>query len=801
MEKIKNIFIIGAGPSGLISGLELIKNGYKVTIIEKSNISGGMCRTWEENGYLLDTGPHIYHTPDKELVKHWNESFGEILVEGKFWSKNVFNGELNNLIDYPLSWESINNFKEPIRSNVLNELKICNQSKSIGAKNFHEYVKNLVGPTLTEMFFTKYPQKVWGKFTTELTADWAPKRIEIREKITPFYHGQYAAVGKYGTGSVYKKIEEEILKHGGNILYEKSLVAIDKEKDSISKLYLSDNSIINVRNSDIVISTIPITILGELLGVKTDLNFRGIASVYIAAKTELINWPKGVHWLYFDSEKYFFNRITNSTSLTSFVSPDGYDLITIETTYSKGDNIDSLTKASLENTIKKQIIELGLISSEIDVEFISSNKEPFVYPLQYPGFQIDLARIKSKIESFQNLYSVGTGGDFNYADSQVIFYKAFDLVKIISEKESKLNQTQKVKSRVNFNKIVKIGEFEIGNTESQPLIIGEIGLNHNGNYDIAIELIDSAVKCGLKFIKLQTYKSGNDRVSNKVKSANYVEKITDQEETLSSMFDKYNMTQDQQKSLFQYAREKGLIIFSTPFDIESAVFLNDVLEVNCYKIASVDLVNLPLIEKVASFNKPIILSCGMSNLSEIEDALDVISQQGNSNVILLHCNSSYPAPLEEMNLNVIQTLKNSFKIPVGLSDHTFGLFTSIVAISIGADVIERHFTLDRFMEGPDHILSSEPEEMQELVEKASIIPLMKGDGIKRVQSGEYFNINLQRKCLYANKDLKAGDIIKEIDVIVKGPAGGILPKYLDIIIGKKLVLDIEKDYPINWNCF
>jgi sialic acid synthase SpsE/protoporphyrinogen oxidase len=801
MEKVKHIYIIGAGPSGLISGLELLKAGNKVTIIEKSNISGGMCRTWKENDYLLDTGPHIYHTPDKELVKHWKKHFGEVLVEGEFWSKNVYNGDLNNLVDYPISWESINNFKEPVKSQVLQELNSCNQAKSIGAKNFHEYVKNLVGPTLTKMFFTKYPQKVWGKSTTELTADWAPKRIEIREKITPFYQGQFAAVGKFGTGSVYNLIEKEFTKLGGTILFDKSLIGVDKNIDSITKLHLNDKTEIEVEEIDIVISTIPITILGNLLGVKTELKFRGIASVYISTKKELLNWPKGIHWLYFDSEKYSFNRITNSTKLSKNVSPEGYDLITIETTYSKGDDIDKFSKNDLENLIKKQIIELGLLTSKGDIDFISSNKEPYVYPLQYPGFQFDLSRIKSKIESFQNLYSVGTGGDFNYADSQVIFYKAFDLVKIISEKESKLNQTKKVKSRVNFNKIVHIGGHEIGGADSQPLIIGEIGLNHNGNYQIAIDLIDSALKCGLKFIKLQTYKSGNDRVSDKVKSANYVEKITEQEETLASMFDKFNMTHEQQIQLFKYAREKGLIIFSTPFDQESAIFLNDILEVDCFKIASVDLVNLPLIEKVASFNKPIILSCGMSNLSEIEDALDVISKQGNTNVILLHCNSSYPAPIEEMNLNVINTLKNSFKVPVGLSDHTFGLFTSIVSMSIGADVIERHFTLDRFMEGPDHILSSEPAEMQELVEKAKIISLMKGDGIKRVQSGEYFNINLQRKCLYANKDLKVGDIIKLEDIIIKGPAGGILPKYQDIILGKKLVQNIEKDFPINWDCF
>ena len=173
--------------------------------------------------------------------------------------------------------------------------------------------------------------------------------------------------------------------------------------------------------------------------------------------------------------------------------------------------------------------------------------------------------------------------------------------------------------------------------------------------------------------------------------------------------------------MYKYAKSKKLILFSTPFDIESANFLNDKLKVDCFKIASVDLVNLPLISHVASFGKPIILSCGMSNLSEIEDALNAVSRFNNDQVILLHCNSSYPAPIEEMNLNVIKTLKESFKVPVGLSDHTFGLLASTISMSIGANVIERHFTLDRFMEGPDHILSSEPKEMKILVDRSKEI--------------------------------------------------------------------------------
>ena len=223
------------------------------------------------------------------------------------------------------------------------------------------------------------------------------------------------------------------------------------------------------------------------------------------------------------------------------------------------------------------------------------------------------------------------------------------------------------------------------------------------------------------------------------------------------------------------------------------------IKVDCYKIASVDLVNIPLISHVSSFKKPMILSCGMANLSEVEEALTAVANSGNDKVVLLHCNSSYPAPLEEMNLSVIDTLKNSFKVPSGLSDHTFGLLASTIAMSRGASVIERHFTLDRYMEGPDHILSSEPAEMKTLVEYSKTIPIILGDGIKKIQNGEYFNINLQRKCIYLRKDLKKGTILTNDDLVIKGPGGGILPKYLDLILGRELKENINKDYPLTWN--
>jgi len=762
-------------------------------------MTGGMCRSWKVSDYILDTGPHIYHTPDKSLETEWRSLFGELLIEGEFWSKNVRGENLSDLVDYPLSWETIGKFPDDIKNSILEELKFCNQLKSKGANNFKEYVEGLVGKTLSSLYF-EIILKSMGCSNYILNSRLGAKANRNKGKITPFYTGQFAAVGKYGTGCIYDELTKRIVDLGGQIFLEKIVTGLEFNDSSIT-VVKTENYSIQIQTGDIVISTIPITTLGKFLGIQSSLSFRGIASVYIGIDSSKIVWPEKVHWLYFDSENLVFNRITNNTMLSAEVSPLGVTLITCEITYSRSDMIDTLSEQELIGLVVKDLEKTKMLKPQ-DILFSSFNKEPFVYPIQEPNYQKELAQLKSRIQSKENLYSIGTGGDFFYADSQVIFNKAYDLVDIICGKDSSLNQVSKVNSYFRFNNVVELGreQYKIGNN-FEPQIIGEIGLNHNGSIDIAYQLIDKAVEVGLKFVKIQTFTSGNSRVSSKVKSANYVEKITNQEETLDEIFDKYNLSQSEQVDIFQYARDRGLTIFSTPFDIESAIFLNQKLHVDCFKIASVDLVNLPLIDLVASFGKPIILSCGMSNLSEIEDALSVIRSNQNENVILLHCNSSYPAPEEEMNLEVINTLKQAFKVPVGLSDHTFGLFTSIVAMSIGASLVERHFTLDRFMDGPDHILSSEPSEMSDLVSKAKLIPIIKGDGIKRIEGGEYLNLNLQRKCLYFSTDLKAGTKLTKDSLVVKGPGGGILPKYLNVLLGKTLLKDVERDSPLTWDLF
>ena len=265
-----------------------------------------------------------------------------------------------------------------------------------------------------------------------------------------------------------------------------------------------------------------------------------------------------------------------------------------------------------------------------------------------------------------------------------------------------------------FKNTFALGKKMIGdNTPSY--LIAEIGLNHNGDLTLAKKLIDEAIKAGADAVKFQSYKAEN-RVSKSGKTSRYVEKVLGIEETDYEMLKKYQLSFTQMKSLFQYARRKKIEVFSAPFDLVSVDELEK-LNINFYKLASFDLINLPLVEKVAKTMKPIILSAGMANLSEIEEALSIISTCGNEKVALLHCTSTYPCPPDNMNIRAIDTLKNAFKLPVGLSDHVIEDTISLAAVARGANIIEKHFTLDKSLEGPDHILSLEPHEFKDMVFK------------------------------------------------------------------------------------
>ena len=785
--------ILGAGPSGLVTAWKLLENDWEVEIYEKLLIPGGMCRSWKWGEHFLDTGPHIFHTNDKYLKNFWLKEFGDLLEEGDFWCQNVRGENFEEYWDYPLSWDGISKYPEKIKSKIISEIKNLTPEKSARAKNFKEYILSQVGQTLFDMFFNKYPKKIWGIETNEMTAEWAPKRIEIRQKNLPFYYGQFSAVAKYGTGTVYERIKEKIISLGGKIFFGEIINKFETKDNKIISLNTVSGKKIPLKSNEKCVSTIPLTITANLLGHKTNLKFRGIKSVFLKFNEEYI-LPNRINWLYYDSEKVIFNRVTEIKTMSKNTSPKNETILTAEITFSKGDKVDKMNDKDLELLVKNQLLETGLTKNK---KFLDSsiNIENFVYPVQTKGYNEELSKAKSFVGQFDQLYSIGTGGEFNYADSQVLFHKAFDIVDIFCEKDSKATQVLRENHLEKMEKNININSRIVG--ENYPAyIIAEIGLNHNNSTKIAKELIDNAVIAGCDAVKFQTYEV-NSRVSSKVKSANYADKTIGLEESIGDMFNRLRLDKDKHKEIFNYARSKNIEVFSTPFDEGSLEYL-ETLGVNLYKIASMDIVNLRLIKKVAQTKKPIIISTGMSTLGQVEEAVNAVRDSGNTKLMLLHCNSSYPAAPEEMNLDAIKTLKRAFQVPVGLSDHTFGLTISHTALALGANLIERHFTLDRAMQGPDHILSSEPDEMIRLVQLAKIMPKILGDGIKKIQPNEYVTLNAQRRSIYSKCFIKKGEMITKDMIIIKGPGGGLLPRYFDIVIGRSAKENIEEDHPIKW---
>ena len=320
-------------------------------------------------------------------------------------------------------------------------------------------------------------------------------------------------------------------------------------------------------------------------------------------------------------------------------------------------------------------------------------------------------------------------------------------------------------------------------TEKNTYVIAEGGLNHNGDINIAKKLIDSAKECGANAIKFQTYKT-----ENFVRETNQY----------FDVFKNAELNFEQFEELKNYSKSIGLTFFSTPFDIESAEFLNQ-LEIPCFKIASSDLTNLPLITKIAKMQKPMIISSGLSTMNEINDAVNCCLFEGNNQIALLHCVANYPAQPNEVNMNVINTLKKTFGFPIGYSDNGESSLVDIVAVSMGANIIEKHFTLDKKMSGPDHSFSIDPNGLKSLISQIHEIDQMKGDGIKIPQFSEIKNRLTIRKSITAKRDLQQGEKIQEDDIAIKRPADGIEPKYLTMILGKTINTNIKKDSPIFWS--
>ncbi|MDD3138141.1 MAG: N-acetylneuraminate synthase [Lachnospiraceae bacterium] len=322
-------------------------------------------------------------------------------------------------------------------------------------------------------------------------------------------------------------------------------------------------------------------------------------------------------------------------------------------------------------------------------------------------------------------------------------------------------------------------------------IIAEAGVNHNGSLKIAKDLIDEAVKAGADAIKFQMF-TADTLVCKDAEKAKYQKVTTGKDETQYEMLKKLELSYEAHQKLKKYCEAKGIEFLSTPFDIKSAKLLNT-LQIPIFKIPSGEITNLPYLREIASFHKEIILSTGMSTVSEIEEAISILKRYGAKKISVLHCTTQYPTPMEDVNLKAIMLLKDLLDIPVGYSDHTSGIEVSIAAVAIGASIIEKHFTLNREMEGPDHKASINPDELTQMIRSIRNIELALGDKMKCPSKSETDNIQVVRKSIVAAVKIGKDEIFSEDNITTKRPGTGISPMLWDSIIGKKANKDYEKD--------
>ncbi len=323
------------------------------------------------------------------------------------------------------------------------------------------------------------------------------------------------------------------------------------------------------------------------------------------------------------------------------------------------------------------------------------------------------------------------------------------------------------------------------------LIIAEAGVNHNGDIELAKRMVLEAKKCGADIIKFQTAKA-ELLVSKNSEKAEYQKKTTGINETQYEMIKRLVLPFQDFVELKNYCDEIGITFLSTPFDLESIDFL-DRLEMPFWKIPSGEITNLPYLIRVAKTRKPIVMSTGMCTIGEIEVAINVLRENGGKDITLLHCTTEYPAPFVDVNLKAINVLKEKFDVPVGYSDHTTGIEVSIAAVAMGATIIEKHFTLDRTMEGPDHKASLEPSELKDMVSSIRNVELAIGTSEKKPADSEIKNKAIARKSIIARCDIKKGDIFTEDNLIVKRPGNGISPMKWYDVIGKVAKRDFIED--------
>jgi N,N'-diacetyllegionaminate synthase len=333
------------------------------------------------------------------------------------------------------------------------------------------------------------------------------------------------------------------------------------------------------------------------------------------------------------------------------------------------------------------------------------------------------------------------------------------------------------------------------------VIIAEAGVNHNGDIRKAEQLIDKAADAGADYVKFQTFKA-DKLVSKEAPKAIYQQKNTaDSDNTQYEMLKKLELSEEDHTRLMQYAKYRKIKFLSTAFDLDSIDFL-DSLNIDVFKIPSGEITNYPYLVHVASKKKPVILSTGMATMQEIQEAVVVLTDHGVpvKNITILHCNTEYPTPFEDVNLKAMLTIAERFQVSCGYSDHTLGIEVPVAAVALGATVIEKHFTLDRNLPGPDHKASLEPSELKAMVSAIrNIEKAMQGNGIKEPSASELKNIIVARKSIHIARDIARGEILTSADLLMQRPGDGISPMKMNEVLGKKAAVTLKQGSKLSWN--
>jgi len=325
-------------------------------------------------------------------------------------------------------------------------------------------------------------------------------------------------------------------------------------------------------------------------------------------------------------------------------------------------------------------------------------------------------------------------------------------------------------------------------------IIAEAGVNHNGSIELAKRLIDVASNSGADAVKFQTFKAEKLVSKNAQKAEYQKENMKNNDNSQLAMLKKLELDFDVHVELIEYCKEKNIMFLSTPFDHESIAMLNK-LELKIFKIPSGEITNLPYLIAIGKLRKKVILSTGMANMSEIKNALNILDKAGTKkeDVTVLHANTMYPTPMEDVNLRAMKTIGSTFNVAYGYSDHTLGIEVDIAAVAMGACCIEKHFTLDKTMEGPDHKASLEPEELKAMVKAIRNIELALGSSTKKPSPSEIPNMEIARKSIVAQKCIKKGEVFSENNLTIKRPGNGISPMKWDEVLSTKAIKDYDED--------